>query len=126
VASVRDAVAAGLGKLQGALQMILDLRQGLTRELLELQVVAARDMRSERRRSSFLILDLAAHIVAVERGAVVRLERGNHRVISAVRQRVRESHFPVAGLQSARQPLEYDQVGAITKGDAPSVRRSAY
>ena len=66
--------------------MILDLRQSLTRELLELRIAAVLDLLSEERRISFLILDLAIHIVAVERGAVVRLNRGNSRDISVVQK----------------------------------------
>jgi hypothetical protein len=34
-----------------------------------------------------LILDLAAQIVAVKRGATIRLERGNHGVVGAVQKR---------------------------------------
>src|SRR6267378_6770457 len=43
VASVRAACAGGAGKLQGALQVILDLRQGLAGEFLEVRVAAVLD-----------------------------------------------------------------------------------
>jgi hypothetical protein len=50
--------------------MILDLRQGLARELLEFRVAAVLDLLSEQRRISFLVLDLAVYIVPVEGSSV--------------------------------------------------------
>src|SRR4030081_2085935 len=89
VAFVRAACAGGAGELQGALQVILDLRQGLAGKFLEVRVAAVLDLLLEQRCIAFLILDLAVHIVLVERGAVIGIEREQHRVISAVQQRVR-------------------------------------
>src|ERR1700730_11976128 len=79
------------GKLLGALQMVYDLRQRLARELLQLWIVSVLDLLFEQRRIALLILDLAIHIIPVERSAAVRLERENHRVVSAVQKRVRRS-----------------------------------
>src|SRR6266487_692027 len=57
-ASVRGAASARCtGKLQGSLQMILDLRQSLMRELLEVRVTAVLDLLLEQRRIALLILD---------------------------------------------------------------------
>jgi hypothetical protein len=90
--SIRGAASAGCtGKLQGSLQMIFDLRQCLARELLEVRVGTILDLLSEQRRISLLILDLTVHIVPVECGAMVRVERGNHRVIGAAQERIRWS-----------------------------------
>src|SRR6267142_3452297 len=91
-ASFRGEVSAACsGKLFGALQMVHDLRERLTRELLEVRIGTVLDLLFEQRRVSLLILDLAVHIIPVERSATVRLERGNHRVIGAVQERVRRS-----------------------------------
>ena len=68
--------------------MILDLRQGLARELLEFRVAAVLDLLSEQRRISFLVLDLAVYLVPVEGSAAIRIEGGNHRVVGAMQQRV--------------------------------------
>src|SRR6266851_7984328 len=89
VVSVRAASAGCGGKLQGALQMILDLRQRLASKFLEVRVAAVLDLLLEQRCIALLILDLAVHIVPVKRGAAIRLERKQHRVISAVQQRIR-------------------------------------
>src|SRR5882757_4596481 len=92
-----EASASCSGKLLGALQMIHDLRQGLARELLKLRIGAVLDLLFEQRRISLLILDLAVHVIPVERSMTVRLERGNHRIISAVQKRVRRSDFWASG-----------------------------
>src|SRR3977135_568125 len=89
IASVRAAPARCAGKLQGALQMILDLRQGLTCKFLEVRVAAVLDLLLEQRGIAPLIFDLAVYIIPVERGAVIRIEGKQHRVIGAVQQRVR-------------------------------------
>jgi hypothetical protein len=60
--------------------MVHDLRQRLARELLQLRIGAILDLLFEQLRISLLILDLAIHIIPVERGTTVRLERENHRV----------------------------------------------
>ena len=67
--------------------MVLNLRQSLAREPLKLQVAAVRNLLSEQSCICLLILDLSVYI-AVERTAVVRLEREKHRVVSAMQQRV--------------------------------------
>jgi hypothetical protein len=55
------------GKLQGSLQMIVDLRQCLAPELLEVHRVGSiLDLPSEQRRISLLIFDLTVHIVPVQ------------------------------------------------------------
>jgi hypothetical protein len=76
-------------KLLGALQMVYDLRQSLARELLQLWIVSVLDLLFEQRRIALLILDLAIHIIPVERSATVRRECVNHRVIGAVQKRAR-------------------------------------
>jgi hypothetical protein len=58
-------------------QMIFDLRQGLTRELLEARVGPVLDLVLEERGVSFLIFDLPIDIVAVKGGAAFGLERGD-------------------------------------------------
>ena len=64
--------------------MIFYLWQSLTRELLKLRIATVLDLLSKQRCICLLILDLSVHIIAVESLAQFRLERGNHRVISAV------------------------------------------
>src|SRR5258706_13733915 len=86
-----EASASCSGKLLGALQMVHDLRQGLARELLEVRIGAVLNLLLEQRRISLLIVDLAVHIIPVERNATVCLERRNHLVISAMQKRVRRS-----------------------------------
>src|ERR1700722_11967838 len=89
VASLRGEASAGFGgKLLGAVQMVHDLRQGLARELLEVRIGAVADLLFEQRGISLLVLDLAGHIIPVERGAMVCFHRGNHRVISAMQERI--------------------------------------
>src|SRR5882757_2198184 len=86
-----EASAHCSGKLLGALQMVHDLRQGMACELLEVRIGAVLDLLFEQRGISLLILDLAVHIIPVECSTTVCLERGKHRVISAVQKRVRRS-----------------------------------
>jgi hypothetical protein len=56
-----------------------------------LRIGTVLDLLFEQRRISLLILDLAVHIIPVERSTTVRLERGNHRVVSALQKRVRRT-----------------------------------
>jgi hypothetical protein len=89
-ASVRSFPSGELScEFQGTLQMIFDLRQGVASELPEIGVGAMLDLLLEQRRISLLIRDLAVHIIPVKRGPVLCVERSEHRVISALQERVR-------------------------------------
>jgi hypothetical protein len=63
--------------------MIFDLRQGLARELNEVRVGPVLDFVLEECGVSFPIFDLPIDIVAVEGGAALGLQRGDHRIIIA-------------------------------------------
>jgi hypothetical protein len=69
--------------------MIHDLRQGLTRELLEVSIGAVLNFLFEQRSITLLILHLTVYVIPVECDAVVRSKDGDHRVIRAVQRRVR-------------------------------------
>lgn len=65
---------AALGQFQGQLQVVFDLGEGALSKRLEVRVGAILDLILEKRSVAFLIVDLALHIVTVERGASVGLE----------------------------------------------------
>src|SRR5258707_705919 len=66
VVSVGAAHACRASKLQGALQMVFDLRQSLACKLPEVRVAAVLDLLLEQRCIALLIFDLAFHIGLVE------------------------------------------------------------
>jgi len=53
--------------------MVLNLRQGLAREFLEIGIRAFLDLVAEQRSVPFLVLDLPVHIVTVECATLFRL-----------------------------------------------------
>src|SRR5208337_4052878 len=65
---------AALRQFQGQLQVVFDLGEGALSKGLEVRAGAILDLISEKRSVAFLIVDLALHIVTVERGARVGLE----------------------------------------------------
>jgi hypothetical protein len=88
-ASFRDNASVACGrKLLGAMQVIHDLRQRLARELFEVRIGPVLDLLFEQCCISLLIFDLAVHVITIEGGVSVNLEREDHRVISAVEKRI--------------------------------------
>ena len=66
--------------------MILDLRQSLARECLELWVSAILDLALKECRIPLLVLDLTVHIISVERRVALDIQRGDYRVVGGVQQ----------------------------------------
>src|SRR5271157_446761 len=89
--------------------MVFDYRKGAAREFFEVRVGTVLDLILEQRGISFLIIDLPLHIVTIERRALVRVERRNHRVIGAFQQRVGRCR-DVLLLQDVVEGIDYRNV----------------